>query len=145
MGAAHCPPARGVRNHGPLPLARRRYHDSRSGLRKHLRTVFGDGNSVLEVRGEAPVRCHDAPAVFELDGGGLADSDLIAAQACVSTSGPSSVTAIVCSKCAERLPSAVTTLQPSSSSMVSGVPMLTIGSIAKTLPTFILGPGVPGQ
>ena len=44
---------------------------------------------------------------------------MIAAQACVSTSGPSSVTAMVCSKCAERLPSAVTTLQPSSSSIVS--------------------------
>src|ERR1051326_2152867 len=32
----------------------------------------------------------------------------------VSTSGPSSVTAIVCSKCAARLPSFVTAVQPSS-------------------------------
>src|ERR1019366_2204824 len=49
-------------------------------------------------------------------------------QANVKTSGPSAVTAIVCSKCAERRPSAVTTLQPSSSISVSGDPALTIGS-----------------
>src|SRR5262245_7249991 len=63
----------------------------------------------------------------------------------VSTSGLSSVTAIVCSKCAERLPSAVITVQPSSSTSVSAVPTLTIDSIASTCPTFsrIPRPGGP--
>ncbi len=37
----------------------------------------------------------------------------------VKTSGPLSVTAIVCSKCAESFPSAVMTLQPSSRTYVS--------------------------
>ena len=69
----------------------------------------------------------------------------MADQASVSTSGPLSVTAIVCSKWAERLPSAVTTDQPSSSMRVAAPPMLTIGSTAKTIPAFKRGPGVPGQ
>ena len=40
----------------------------------------------------------------------------------VSTSGPSSVIAMVCSKWAARLPSAVTAVQPSSSTRTSHVP-----------------------
>ncbi len=67
------------------------------------------------------------------------------AQARVNTSGPSSVTAIECSKWAESFPSAVTTLHWSSSTRVSAVPTLTIGSTAKTIPRFNVGPGLPGQ
>src|SRR5437879_8316268 len=49
-------------------------------------------------------------------------SDILACQGTVSTSGPSSVMAMVCSKWAERWPSAVTTLQPSPSSRVPAPP-----------------------
>ena len=48
----------------------------------------------------------------------------------VSTSGPSSVTATVCSKCAARLPSWVTAVQPSSRIRTSQLPIVTIGSMA---------------
>jgi hypothetical protein len=54
--------------------------------------------------------------------------------------GPSAVTATVCSKCAERLPSSVTAVHPSASTVVALAPRLTIGSIAKTIPGFNLGP-----
>ena len=40
----------------------------------------------------------------------------------------------MCSKWAERLPSAVTTVQPSARALVSGPPALTIGSIARVMP-----------
>src|SRR5664280_2778975 len=66
-------------------------------------------------------------------------------QRTVNTSGPSSVTAMVCSKWADSRPSAVTTLHPSSRSRVAGPPALTIGSMAKTMPDRRVGPGVPGQ
>src|SRR2546421_1863572 len=72
-------------------------------------------------------------------------SDNLACQGTVSTSGPSSVMAMVCSKWADRRPSAVTTLQPSPSSRVPAPPALTMGSTAKTLPALSLGPGLPGQ
>ena len=39
---------------------------------------------------------------------------------CVSTSGPAFVTATVCSKCADRLPSLVTAVQPSASTFTAG-------------------------
>src|SRR5205814_1752384 len=52
----------------------------------------------------------------------------------VNTSGPWSVMAMVCSKWAERLPSAVTTLQPSSRRRVPGLPVLIMGSTANTIP-----------
>ena len=58
----------------------------------------------------------------------------------VSTSGPSAVTATVCSKCAARLPSRVTAVQPSASTRVSGRPIATIGSIASTMPSASFGP-----
>ena len=61
----------------------------------------------------------------------------------VRTSGPSSVTATVCSVWAAHAPSAVRTLQPSSSTTVSSVPALTMGSMASTLPDRRRGP-VPG-
>src|SRR5690606_20041191 len=53
----------------------------------------------------------------------------------VSTTGPSAVTASVCSKCAERLPSRVTAVQPSLRIRTSGPPAFTIGSIARTRPS----------
>src|SRR5207249_4910772 len=58
----------------------------------------------------------------------------------VSTSGPLSVTATVCSKCAARLPSWVTAVHPSSRIRTSQLPMVTIGSIARTIPGRSCGP-----
>src|SRR5207249_8978454 len=58
----------------------------------------------------------------------------------VSTSGPFSVTATVCSKCAARLPSWVTAVQPSSRIRTSQLPIVTIGSIARTIPGRSCGP-----
>src|SRR5215475_13901846 len=54
----------------------------------------------------------------------------------VRISGSSFVTKTVCSKCADGRPSAVHTVQPSSSSRTSDVPMLIIGSIARVIPSF---------
>src|SRR5215471_5710614 len=51
-----------------------------------------------------------------------------------STIGPSSVMATECSKWAERLPSLVTAVQPSSFMTTSGPPAFTMGSIATTSP-----------
>src|SRR3989449_8643362 len=62
----------------------------------------------------------------------------------VRTTGPAAVQARVCSKCAERLRSAVTTVHWSSSVRVSGPPTLTIGSIAMPRPSPIGGLGGPG-
>src|SRR5690606_29373456 len=47
----------------------------------------------------------------------------------VSTSTPSSVTAMVCSHCADNLRSLVTTVQPSGSTLVWRAPSLIIGSM----------------
>ena len=58
----------------------------------------------------------------------------------VNTSGPSFVTATVCSKCADRLPSLVTAVQPSDSTLTAARPMFTIGSIASTMPSASRGP-----
>src|SRR5207244_1681658 len=52
----------------------------------------------------------------------------------VSTSGSPSVTATVCSKCAAKLPSLVTAVQPSSRILTSQLPIVIIGSIASTIP-----------
>src|SRR5689334_16161444 len=46
---------------------------------------------------------------------------------CVRICGPSSVMAMVCSKCADGLPSRVMTVQPSDSTFTSWRPRLTIG------------------
>src|SRR5215203_7124132 len=62
----------------------------------------------------------------------------------VRTHGPSGVIATVCSKCAAREPSLVTTVQPSSSSTVAGSPTVTIGSMARVRPGTSLGPR-PGR
>ena len=47
---------------------------------------------------------------------------------------PLSVTAMVCSACADLVPSAVTTVQPSFSTLTRCVPALIMGSTAKTIP-----------
>src|SRR2546425_9037920 len=54
--------------------------------------------------------------------------------------GPLGSITIVCSKCAERLPSTVTAVHRSSRTLTAGPPMLTIGSIATTIPACNRGP-----
>src|SRR5262249_867346 len=58
----------------------------------------------------------------------------------VSTSGPDSVIAMVCSKWAAKLPSFVTAVQPSSRIRTSQLPIVTIGSSASTMPGRSCGP-----
>src|SRR5690606_35552933 len=58
----------------------------------------------------------------------------------VKISGSSSVIATVNSKCAESDPSAVTTVQSSSSTRVSSVPRLSIGSMQSVMPLRSRGP-----
>jgi anti-sigma regulatory factor (Ser/Thr protein kinase) len=54
--------------------------------------------------------------------------------------GPSSVTATVCSQCAARDPSVVTTVHSSSRILVRVVPRVSIGSMASTEPAASSGP-----
>src|SRR5580704_16740350 len=63
-----------------------------------------------------------------------------AARGRVKIQGPFAVTATVCSKWAESLPSAVTAVQSSSSTRTAGPPQFTIGSMARTMPSCNLGP-----
>src|SRR6476660_4584385 len=58
----------------------------------------------------------------------------------VRISGSFLVISTVCSKCAEGMPSAVRTVQPSSSNLTAAVPILIIGSIASVMPAFNFGP-----
>src|SRR5205809_4387694 len=58
----------------------------------------------------------------------------------VRISGSSFVIRTVCSKWADGRPSAVHTVQPSSSNRTSEVPMLIIGSMASVMPAFNFGP-----
>src|SRR6059058_3038780 len=58
----------------------------------------------------------------------------------VRISGSSLVIRTVCSKWADGRPSAVHTVQPSSSNRTSEVPMLIIGSMASVMPAFNFGP-----
>mmetsp|Transcript_12288 Transcript_12288/g.29691 ORF Transcript_12288/g.29691 Transcript_12288/m.29691 type:complete len:266 (-) Transcript_12288:258-1055(-) len=58
----------------------------------------------------------------------------------VKISHPSSPTPMVCSNCADSLPSAVTTVQPSFSSVVCLVPSLAMGSMVKNIPTLSSAP-----
>ena len=58
----------------------------------------------------------------------------------VRISGSPRVIKIVCSKCAEGMPSAVQTVQPSSRNLTEAVPELIIGSIASVMPAFNFGP-----
>ena len=62
----------------------------------------------------------------------------------VRTSQPSSVTSTVCSHCAERLWSLVTTVQPSASSFTWRLPALIMGSMVKVMPGCRTSP-VPGR
>ena len=59
--------------------------------------------------------------------------------------GPSGSTATVCSKCAERLPSTVTTVHLSFNVRISGRPTFTMGSMARVIPGLSCGPrfGLP--
>src|SRR5262249_14319543 len=59
----------------------------------------------------------------------------------VKTSGSPSVMATVCSKWAERLPSAVATVHLSGQMRVSARPAFTIGSMASTIPGRSIGFG----
>src|SRR5262245_54331070 len=61
-------------------------------------------------------------------------------EARVSTHGPSSRIAIVCSKWADRLRSFVTAVHSSSSTSTSEAPAFTIGSTAMTRPVFMRFP-----
>src|SRR5438874_10289411 len=58
----------------------------------------------------------------------------------VRISGSSFVIRTVCSKCAEGIPSAVRTVQPSSSNRTAAIPKLIIGSMASVIPAFNFGP-----
>src|SRR5438046_10216801 len=58
----------------------------------------------------------------------------------VRISGSSLVIKTVCSKCAEGIPSAVRTVQPSSSNRTAAVPKLIMGSIASVIPALSRGP-----
>src|SRR5580765_3401698 len=58
----------------------------------------------------------------------------------VRISGSFFVIKIVCSKCADGIPSAVQTVQPSSRNLTEAVPELIIGSIASVMPAFNFGP-----
>src|SRR5687768_14402356 len=73
-------------------------------------------------------RGSDFAAQVGAHGGGCVPVDL------VSTSKPASVTATVCSHCAERLWSLVTMVQPSASSRIPALPALIIGSMVKVMP-----------
>src|SRR6476659_7630024 len=57
----------------------------------------------------------------------------------VRISGSFLVIRIVCSKCADGLPSAVQTVHPLSRNLTEAVPELIIGSIARVIPAFNLG------
>src|ERR1043166_164729 len=74
----------------------------------------------------------------ELDNGAFYFNCVFACH--VKISGFSLVIKTVCSKWADRRPSAVRTVQPSSSNLTSEVPTLIIGSIASVIPAFNLGP-----
>ena len=58
----------------------------------------------------------------------------------VRIQGSPAVTATVCSKCADRLLSRVTAVQPSASTLTAALPAFTIGSIASTMPSLSRGP-----
>src|SRR5450432_3062875 len=58
----------------------------------------------------------------------------------VSISGCDFVIKTLCSKCADGLRSAVTTVQPSCKIFTALPPMFTIGSIARIIPAFNFGP-----
>src|SRR5689334_2040560 len=127
----HDPPARDVlRQLDPHPIAHQHAHevaiDPICDVRRHdrstiqanaiqrARQLFGDRSGYVLTRTgtSLAVRIHGSPAV----------------------------TATVCSKCAARLPSFVTAVQPSPSTFTAGEPAFTMGSIASTMPSASLGP-----
>src|SRR4029079_13959282 len=95
-------------------------------------TVAQDAAAFLQQRAPAFFRSnrpvHAARrALYDAGGGGVPAET-------VSTSGPLSVTRIVCSHCAERLWSLVTIVHPSASSRIAGLPALIIGATLKGIP-----------
>ena len=64
----------------------------------------------------------------------------VASRGLVNIHGPFAVTATVCSKWAESLPSAVTAVQSSLEHLHAGPPVFTIGSMARTMPSCKRGP-----
>src|SRR3984957_11574820 len=58
----------------------------------------------------------------------------------VRIQGSPAVTATVCSKCADRLLSRVTAVQPSASTLTAALPAFASGSIANTMPSLSPGP-----
>src|SRR5689334_342445 len=77
---------------------------------------------------------------FAAGGGTSGRADRSRRYARVRTRGPSAVIATVCSKCAAKLPSAVTTVHLSGSVFVAGSPAVIIGSIASVIPSRSRGP-----
>src|SRR5450756_2014376 len=63
----------------------------------------------------------------------------------VNTSKPESVTSRVCSYCADRLWSLVTTVQPSPSCLMPALPALIIGSMVKVMPASSSGRSLGGH
>src|SRR5437763_9813799 len=87
-----------------------------------------------------PIRQRDAKHGVgqELDNGALYFNCVFPRH--VRISGSSRVIRTVCSKWADGIPSAVHTVQPSSSNLTAAVPELIIGSIARVIPAFNRGP-----
>src|SRR5277367_3747923 len=77
---------------------------------------------------------------YPLDASGIHQTGPAASFGRVKIHGPFFVTATVCSKCAESLPSVVTAVQSSASTRTPGPPVFTIGSIARTIPSCSFGP-----
>src|SRR5262245_64199890 len=73
----------------------------------------------------------------------ISPSSVAGAQGKLKIYGPSLVTATECSKWADRRPSRVAAVQPSSRRYTSAPPAFTIGSIARTMPSASHGPLAP--
>src|SRR5215207_1852167 len=101
--------------------ARHRAHASWRPLGRPLPTSVFD--TTLAVFGFITTRGVEGARLFDQD-----------AYYTVRIRGPSSVTATVCSQCAAREPSAVTTVHSSSSTTVFVVPRVSMGSMASTEP-----------
>src|SRR6185436_8999636 len=112
----------------------------------HLaRDVSEQPMAVLELHAERRVRERLDHGAFDLDALFFRQSRpfYCSSASTERISGPFGPTATVCSKCAERPPSFVTTVQPSDRVVTAYPPVLTIGSIASTCPANSFGP-LPG-
>ena len=150
----HAPPGehRLARRPGPAPVAARRPRRVRGPGRPHRREPDAqrrddparrrdpDGPEVVPRGGREP----RSPRPPETNARCRSAAQPSASAGAVRTHGPLEVTATVCSQCAARAPSAVTTVQSSSSSSVSGSPAVSMGSTASTMPSRSRRP-VPGR